>query len=101
MNVAGPLSSNCADGNPVLDLVYAALDATRNCRLVDLLEHLGRVPGAVGCVLWEAVPPHPGEQNGTRGDSLYVLESWFDVTGFRFARHDLPISGSIAGRALL
>jgi signal transduction histidine kinase len=99
MSAAGSLSTGSNVRNPALDLVHAALDPKRDCRLVDLLEKIGGSVGAIGCVLWEAVPPLHGGPGAQYEDSLYVLESWIAFEGHRFARHDLPISGSIPGRA--
>ncbi len=86
---------------PALDLVHAALDPKTTCLLVDLLERVALSAGAFGCVLWEAVPPLPGVEGETCGDSLFVLDSWFADDGRPFARHDLPIARSIPGQAMV
>jgi len=100
MAIARTMASEGKQRDPVLDLIYSALDPSQSFRLVDLLRHVGVSVGAIGCVLWEAVPPLPGGPDADYGESLYVLESWLAVEGHRFARHDLPIIGSVPGRAL-
>jgi signal transduction histidine kinase len=98
MGVAGPkigAAVDAIDSAEVLALVLA-----------DLLGQVAKTAGAVGCVLWEWVPSVPGDRR-TRGDSLFVLESWFADPARRtmrhsgiFARHDLPIADSLPGHAL-
>ena len=45
----------------VLALVHAALDPDGTASLADLLGRVAAAAGAVGCVLWEAVPSLPGD----------------------------------------
>src|SRR5438128_3714592 len=97
MGEAEPRSATAsagADSTKALAMVQAALDPGGTASLADLLGRVATAAGAVGCVLWEVVPPPPGAGR-TRGETLFVLESWFqdparntERHGGVFARHD-------------
>jgi signal transduction histidine kinase len=109
MGVADLGAGSMLEGNAtseVLALVHAALDPRGTTSLSDLLGRVAAAADAVGCVLWESVPSSPcaGERHD---ESLFVLESWFQDPVRKtekyvgvFTRHDLPIAGSLPGRAI-
>ena len=94
------MTDDISPSGTALGLVHAALNPSGGCRLSDLLERIAHSVEAFGCVLWEEVPPLPGQAGRAHGETLFVLESWFADGHPPFARHDLSVAGSIPGEVL-
>lgn len=54
---------------------------------------------AFGCIVWECFPRNELGQSSV-GDTLFTLTSWFPK-GIFFTVADLPLDGSVSGRALV
>ncbi len=86
------------DAGAIADLVHYALG--RDQDLTGLLKRVVEAMRVTGCVLWEVAPGSNLSALPPEG-ALFVLASWFRGREASFARHDLPLDGSIPGLAVV
>lgn len=82
----------------IFPIVQSTLGSKHTEAISNMLKSIAEAFDSMGCAIWEIVPDSVDVANPQSGE-MFVMASWLK-TGDIFAYHELPIDGSIVGKAL-
>jgi signal transduction histidine kinase len=81
-------------------MVAEALRVESVWHFSQVLGHVAKSIEAAACILWELAPPFNLDARPPDG-RLVVLTQWFAEDTYDITQHEVPLSGSVAGAAII